>query len=480
MLKFLRRKSSASRLFVIGLDCAAPELMFEPDPRVGYGGWRKELPNLDYLMSHGAYGDLETCIPAITVPAWSVMTASKDPGTLGVYGFRNRADWTYDNMTIATSSAIKEDRVWDLLGRAGKQVIVVGVPAMFPVKPVNGLAIGCFLTPSTRSAYTYPPELATEISNWVGEYLVDVPQFRTENKDFLLKQIYEMTDKRFQVVKHLVQEKPWDFFMFVEMGPDRLHHGMWKFMDPQHPKHEPGNRYIDSIRDYYPALDERVGELLGLLDDRTAILVVSDHGAKRMDGGICVNEWLWRNGYLAFKEDPPAGRLTPFEKLEVDWSRTKAWGSGGYYGRVFLNVEGREPMGIIPQGQYEGVRDELITKFAALTDPAGRNIGTQTYKPEGIYQTVRNCAPDLLVYFGNLYWRAVGSLGHGGYYTFENDTGPDDANHAQQGVFVYHDPQRSLGGQRLTGLQIMDIAPMILQYFGMPVPADMQGKLVKV
>jgi predicted AlkP superfamily phosphohydrolase/phosphomutase len=408
------------------------------------------------------------------------MTSSKDPGTLGIYGFRNRADWSYDNMSIATSAYVKEDRVWDILGRAGKQVIMMGVPAMYPVKPVNGVSIGCFLTPNTRnSTYTYPPELGAEINSWVGEYLVDVPQFRTEDKDFLLRQIYDMSDRRFKVIKRLMQEKPWDFFMFVEMGVDRIHHGLWKYMDPTHPKHPGQNPYLHAIRDYYRAIDEKVGEVLSLLDDDTALMVVSDHGAKPMLGGICVNEWLWRNGYLAFKDPPPEGRLTPFEKMEIDWSRTKAWGSGGYYGRVFINVEGREPAGCVPRSEYEALRDELVSRFAAITDPSGRNIGTVAYKPETSYQVVRNYAPDLLVYFGDLYWRAVGSLGHGGIHTFDNDTGPDDANHDRPGVFVFYDPRQSLGGKRLAGLEIMDFAPTVLEYFGLPVPADMQGRVIK-
>ena len=87
----------ARKVFVIGLDCAAPELVFER--------WRDLLPNLNRLMSRGVYGNLASCTPAITVPAWSVMTSSKDPGTLGIYGFRNRADWSYDKMSIATGSA---------------------------------------------------------------------------------------------------------------------------------------------------------------------------------------------------------------------------------------------------------------------------------------------------------------------------------------------------------------------------------------
>ena len=168
------------KVLVIGLDCAEPSLVFDR--------WREELPNLNRLMSGGVYGNLESCIPAITVPAWSVMMSSQDPGQLGIYGFRNRADYSYDKMMIATGSAVKVDRVWDIVSRAGKQVVTVGVPGSYPPRPVNGVMVGCFLTPNTtKSQYTYPPELKDQIASWVGEYQVDVPQFRTEDKDFLLQ-----------------------------------------------------------------------------------------------------------------------------------------------------------------------------------------------------------------------------------------------------------------------------------------------------
>jgi ATP sulfurylase len=458
------------KVLVIGLDCAEPSLVFDR--------WRNELPNMNRLVSGGVYGNLESCIPAITVPAWSVMTSSRDPGQLGIYGFRNRADYSYDKMTIATGSAVKADRVWDILSRAGKQVITVGVPGSYPPRPVNGIMVGCFLTPNTTKAqYTYPPELKDQIASWVGEYQVDVPQFRTEDKDFLLKQIYDMTDQHFVVVKKLLTEKPWDFFMFVEMGVDRIHHGMWKYTDPAHPKYVPGNKWQNSIRDYYKKLDDYIGEVLALVPQDTVVLVVSDHGAKTMHGGIAVNEWLIRNGWLALKDQAPK-TLTPFEKVEVDWAKTRAWGSGGYYGRVFLNVAGREPQGIIPQADYERVRDELARALESIPAPDGRNIGTVAFKPEKIYKQVNNIAPDLVVYFGNLDWRAVGSLGLGGVYTFENDTGPDDANHAQQGMFILYDPAQSGGGKR-TQAHIMDIAPTVLDHLGLPVPRDMNGNIIK-
>jgi ATP sulfurylase len=462
-------RSGKPKVLIIGLDCAAPQLVFDQ--------WRDELPNLKGLMEAGIYGELKSTVPPITVPAWSSMMSSKDPGQLGFYGFRNRADYSYERMSIATSRAVKEDRVWDILSRAGKKVVLVGVPQTYPPEPINGCMITSFLTPSTESQYTYPPALKGEIEDLVGKYMLDVENFRTDDKDWLLGQIYRMTEQHFRVAKYLLREKEWDFFMMVEMGPDRMHHGFWKYHDPTHPKHKPGNPYQNAIRDYYRYVDGEIGQMLESVDDETVVIVVSDHGAKKMDGGICINEWLRREGYLVLKEEPGEG-LVPLEKVEVEWDKTQAWGAGGYYGRLFLNVQGREPRGTIAPEDYEQVRDELREKLAGITDPEGNNIGTVAYRPQDIYSEIKGIPPDLIVYFGDLYWRSVGSFGHGGIYVSENDTGPDDANHAQEGLFIMYDPKRKQRGQRIQGLHLMDVAPTVLNLMAIPIPEDMEGKVV--
>jgi predicted AlkP superfamily phosphohydrolase/phosphomutase len=469
-----KRKQKEPKILVIGLDCGAPQLVFDL--------WRDQLPHLRSLMERGVYGDLMSSIPAITVPAWSSMLASKDPGTLGFYGFRNRADYSYDKMTIATGAAVKDKRVWDYLGEAGKQVIVVGVPQTYPIRPVNGYLISSFLTPSVQKQYTHPNELRYEIDRVLEgqEYDVDVRQFRTDDKDYLLQQIYAMNEKQFKVMRYLLESKPWDFFMFVDMGVDRIHHGMWVFHDTTHPKHQPGNRYQHAIRDYYIHLDRQIGTLLERVPDDTRILVVSDHGVKGMHGGICINEWLRREGYLTLQAEPEGEGLIPFEKVAVDWDRTQVWGSGGYYARIFMNVAGREPQGTIPAADYEGFRDRLAEAIRAIPAPDGTPIGTRVFKPQEVYRQVTNTPPDLIVYFGDLSWRSVGSFGHGDIYTFENDTGPDDANHAENGMVILVDPQVEGRGRRLTPPpQLMDVAPTILEMFGLPIPADMQGRPIR-
>src|SRR5262245_28589045 len=100
-------------------------------------------------------------------------------------------------------------------------------------------------------------------------------------------------------------------------------------MDPEHHKYEAGNPFESAIRDYYRYLDGELAQLLDLVPRDTLVLVVSDHGSKRMDGGICFNEWLMREGFLTLKDPPKVP--TPIGKVAIDWSKTKAWGDGGYY-----------------------------------------------------------------------------------------------------------------------------------------------------
>ena len=101
------------RVMIIGLDCAEPSLVL--------GRYRDQLPTLSALADAGAYGRLESVVPPITVPAWSCMMSSRTPGDLGIYGFRNRADHSYDGLFIANGAAVKEPRLWDIVGAGASE-----------------------------------------------------------------------------------------------------------------------------------------------------------------------------------------------------------------------------------------------------------------------------------------------------------------------------------------------------------------------
>ena len=120
--------------------------------------------------------------------------------------------------------------------------------------------------------------------------MTDVPAFRNHDKERIRRDAEEMTDKRFRLAEQLLTTRPWDLFFMVEMGTDRIQHALW--------------RSQDAVLDYYRLVDERLGRLLRLVDDDTVVLVVSDHGAKSMDGCLHVNEWLRSRGYLTLRVEP--------------------------------------------------------------------------------------------------------------------------------------------------------------------------------
>jgi predicted AlkP superfamily phosphohydrolase/phosphomutase len=454
------------RLALIGLDCGTPELLFER--------FADDMPTLTKLREQALWGPLRSIDPPISIPAWACMLSGRNPGDLGVYGMRNRSDHSYNGMAFATSKAFKPPRLWDLLGEAGRDSIVLAVPGTYPPTPLRGCMVSCFLTPSTDVQFTWPAELRDEVQRVTGGYVIDVPGFRKDLEP-VSQGMFDMTEQRFELAAHMARTRDWDLLAFVDIGPDRLQHSFWKYCDPSHPKYQPGNRHQHVFRDYYRALDRHLERFLEALPDDTAVVVASDHGGQPMIGGFCFNEWLQREGLLTLQEQPD--KPVPLAKAKVDWSRTIAWGEGGYYGRLFLNVEGREPNGIVPAAEYETVRQQLIDKLEALTDHQGQPMGTRALRPEEVYEQVNGIPPDLIVYFGNLRWRSVGSVGLGqGLYTFENDIGPDDCNHSHRAVFL-------LAGDGLpTGyrddLDMMDVAPTLQALFGLPRQPGQRGRVL--
>ena len=452
------------KICVLGLDCATPEIVFSDE----------RLLNLRRLMDLGVYGQLESVVPPITVPAWMCMCTSQDPGSLGIYGFRNRSDHSYDKLAFATSASIKTLTIWDHLAREGKKSIIVGVPPNYPPRRVNGVSIGCFLTPDpVKNDFAYPPGLKAKITELVGEYPVDVKEFRTDRKDWLKQEIFNMSRKQWQVVRWLLTEQEWDYFHFVDIGLDRMHHGFWDYFDPKHVQFEPGNAYQDAIPEYYRWLDEQIGSVLELLDDDTIVLVLSDHGAQRLEGGFAINEWLVREGLLVLNEYPKS--LTPFEELNVNWSKTKVWGDDGYYARVFFNVQGREPQGLVSASGYESFQNEMKSRLETLPGDDGRPLNPRVFKPKEIYRNIRNVAPDLIVHLGGLHWRSTGTVGHSNLHVHENDTEQESCNHARNGMFILTAPNCPLNGE-YAGASLLDIAPTLLELAGHEIPGTMQGR----
>jgi predicted AlkP superfamily phosphohydrolase/phosphomutase len=457
--------SGRRRLLIIGLDGVTPGFLFDRFLPV--------MPNVRRLLEHGLHGALRTTDPPISVPAWPVMFTGVDPGTLGLYGFRHRRPGTYGDMYIPTSRNLPVPTFWQILSDRGRRVAVIGMPLGYPAPVVNGLYISDFLTPPDSDETTYPSSLAEELEREFGPYQFDVV-FRSKERTQLAEDLVAMTKQRFQIAAALYAREPWDVFAVHEIGTDRLNHAYWKHFDPSHPAFVAGNPYEHLAERYYALLDQGIGELVALSDDRTDIVIVSDHGAMAMRGCFCINQWLEERGYLVLRH-PAKEPGIPIEQMDVDWKRTTAWGAGGYYARIFFNVRGREPEGTVALTDTPRLRARIQADLAKLHDADGAPIPTRVLDPREIYATVRGEAPDLIVYFDELKLRAAGTMGHPGLILTENDTGPDDAVHSFDGVFVVSRPSLETA-QVLPELAIRDVTPILLEMLGEPIPAHIQGR----
>ena len=455
---------SRNRLVVIGLDSASPEFLFDR--------CRKVMPNMDRLIRSGVRAPLRTSDPPISIPAWAVMFTGVDPGGLGLYGFRHRLDHSYFRTYGPTSTNLPVPTLWETLSARGRRVCVIGMPLGYPPPAVNGLYISDFLTPADATETTHPPSLRGELEQKYGRYVFDVT-FRAEEREQLYREIVRMTQVRFAIAEDLYEREPWDVFAIHEIGTDRLHHAYTKYFDPAHEAYVPGNRFERVLDDYYRIVDQGIGRILAHVDDRTTICVVSDHGSMPMAGCFCINQWLAERGYLSY--GPVSKPGTSLEAANPDWAKTKVWGAGGYYARLFFNVKGRDPSGIVAPEEVPALKARIAADLAGIRRPDGSSFPVRILEPSGIYRSVRGDPPDLMLYFDDLRWRSAGTVGHPSDFLKENDTGPDDAVHAREGVFLL---ARGRGGSEavLPPQEIIDVTPTLLAVMGEPIPSAIEGK----
>jgi predicted AlkP superfamily phosphohydrolase/phosphomutase len=451
------------KILVIGLDSASPEILFTDE----------RLENIRRIMEFGCYGRLESVIPSEAVPAWISMATSQDPGSLGVYGANNRVDHSYDGLKAVDSRSVQEIAIWDYLASAGKRSILIGVPPIYPLRKINGIAIGdAFTIPPELADFAYPAEVKEEVINLVGEYPVDVENSRTTEKELLHEQIFTMSRKQFQLVRHFLETQDWDYFQFVDTGLDLIQRRFWQYFDPEHRDYESDNSYKTIIPDYYHFLDEQIGQILELLSDDTVVLIVSTSGIHRLDGGFCLNEWLVNAGLLALNNYPE--KITPFHLLDVNWEKTKVWGEGDGSAQIFLNVRGREPHGVIEPQDCLSLRDNLKANLEATLDDLGEPIGTLVFKPEEIYQKISRLAPDLFVRFGDA-WQSISAVGYHNLHVRDESSISDGCCFRRFGAFILAAANNPLSGE-IHDAHLLNIAPTLLDLAGYEIPASMQGK----
>lgn len=471
---------------VIGLDCL--------DPRLAFQEYAEVMPHLTALRQAGGWGKLRSITPPITMPAWSCALSGRDPGALGVYGFRNRGTWGYGDQpgdqVLATGASIRVPRAFEQVAATGKRAICLSIPGTYPPPQKPNLdLVSCFLAPELSPKAVSSPQFYDLLQKVAPTYQIDVRDFRTDRKDDIQKQCTEMMQARFDAADALLADAnargadSWAFFMLVEIGTDRMHHAFWSVCRPEHPRYTPDTRWQNALRDYYALADVGIGRILQHLRDDDAVIVMSDHGARALYGGMCTNQWLIQEGYLVLKNGASAAlkagtKLTPDL---IDWSHTKAWGDGGYYARIFLNVQGREPQGIVPRHAYAALRQEIAAKAenfdfqftspnAALRPPER----TKVFRCEDLYPQVNGYPPDLMIFWGNLDYRSIGTLGWPGLVIEQNDSGPDEANHDWDGVYVGRHARLPKG--ELSGLSLLDVGPTLCALAGAAPLPNAQGR----
>lgn len=453
-----------TRVCIVGLDCLSPRLLFD--------NYWELLPNFRRLAADSLTTELMSCDPPITVPAWAAMLTGTDPGSLGVYGFRDRADHGYHTRRLASSLSYHQPPLWTILSQHQIRSRLLGIPQTYPPKPMLGYMVTGCLTPQHAAVTTYPPALADEVQALSGGYAFDAGDFRDLDPAALVDTVQAQSAAAFRLARAWIGRDDWQFFMMVDMGPDRLHHALWRYCCADHPRHVPAHPLAAALRDYYVQLDGWLGGILAGLRPDDVVMVVSDHGAQAMRGGVAINQWLQQRGDLVLKDSAPT--TGPLQMDAVDWPRSRAWADGGYVGRIYFNVAGREPAGVLRPDAVPAFAAELGAALAALHDGSGP-WNTVVHQPHTLYREVRGVPPDLLVYFDNLRQRAVGSLGHPSLFVTDNDTGPDGANHAHAGVLLLRDGR---GARRPRAASLLDIAPTVLTHFGIPVPAHMLGHAI--
>ena len=268
--------------------------------------------------------------------------------------------------------------------------------------------------------------------------------------------------------------------------PDRVAHVFWRLRDPLHPAYDAAlaRRYGDVLEKSYQTMDAIVGEAARGLEPRDVLLVLSDHGFATWRRSVNYDSWLVDQGYLVLKGDAHRQNLEAlFSKGQfwesVDWGKSRAYAMG--LGDIYINLRGREKDGLVlPGAPYETLRDEIIRKLLALTDPKdGQRAVSRVFKREQVYRRFDpRLIPDLIVTNRPPYrvsWQA--SLGVPTGTVFEDNRDVWSGDHCSldpdlvRGVFFSSRPFRTQG---VPG--IADVTASVRVLLGAPAPSDAAGR----
>jgi predicted AlkP superfamily phosphohydrolase/phosphomutase len=518
------------RVLVICLDGATFDLL---DPWIA----SDRLPALKRFVDQGVKGTLASVVPPVTAPAWASFMTGKNPGKHGVYYFVNR-DPEADRAAFVDSRSRSGKVLWDLLGEAGKRVLVLNVPTTYPPDAVNGALISDFLTPPGKRDFTFPASLADELEERFGTYplhlktLMFSPGLSVPNAERLLRELRHEAKVKFDVAHYLLERHEADFCILHLLGTDRVQHELWRIFDPQGRERDErmARHCAESVIEYFAQVDSEIQRLSESFGRDATVFIISDHGFGAMRKVIDLNVWLLENGYIETRPDV-ASRLKSalwrrgltkevFTKLalhtlfrygagiaaripdesifksmlflarrgdggrllfsfdDVDWTRTKAYAPVGM-GTINVNLRGREPQGSVSPGdEYQSLKEEIAEKLRSLQDPeTGERIAADVYLREDVYHGPHlHRAPDVLFLPNRSGLFAGGMTGFfSNRWIFENKAWP--GHHRMEGILLARG-KRLRQGTRIDGARLIDLAPTILYLMGSRIPTDMDGRVL--
>jgi len=513
------------KVLVIGMDGATFDLI---DPWIDKGG----LPVLEQCIKKGTRSNLRSTPLSNSAQAWSSFITGKNPGKHGIYDFFETRPESY-GVRFLNASFRKGKSLWRLLSEAGKKVGLMNVPITYPPETVNGFLIPGLDAPGIDPGFAYPRGLMDEIDQHVGRYILEAGiwgHIRRGRPDIALQKLLEMVRVRTMAAKYLMQSREWDLFVVVYTATDKVQHHFWKYIDPTRPEFHNTPPHANAIFQVYQEIDKAIGELVDVAEDAT-IIIMSDHGAGPSSRRtMYINRWLNREGFLRFTDggriSGEIGRLRyrllertnneikkriprkakeimlrrfPGLRDRVDsvlflpgilWSCTVSY-SRENHPAIFINTAGREPEGIVQPGeQYETIRADIIGKLQNLKCPeTGERVVGRIFKREEVYHGPETFkAPDIIFQWNRFsYVHRPSGMGLNGNFletlddrallSSENTIRPSGI-HRDDGILVgFGDPTRK--GQIIEGASIYDVAPTILYLLGMPVPDDMDGRVLR-
>ncbi|MGH2702718.1 MAG: alkaline phosphatase family protein [Actinomycetota bacterium] len=405
-----------SKVLILGLD-GVGHPMLEPAFAAGHA------PRLKRILDDGASGVLKSTVPPYTPPGWTSIFTGVNPGRHGIFGFQLGNAQRPGG--LVRLERVQAPALWGAANAQGKSVGVFNVPLTYPAPRVQGFAVSGMMTPGEGtelpSEATFPAELGPDIARVADGYEIDIPvnyNVDWKSTDIIERLSRNLTKKR-RVLSWLLEGHDIDFLFAVIESPDRLMHVHYKYLDPscEHFGRPEAGPIRERAWAFLDELDEMIGDMLKWVGPDGFTITASDHGFGPKDKDVNINVALRQWGMLSVgglgaatkssgmrKLVRSARKVLPknaFEKAagraQIDWSRTKAFGAPVPQQGVYINLEGREPHGCVPQDSYDAVREEIIDRLLDLTDPDdGRPVVDRVFRREEVMDGPEaQLAPDL-------------------------------------------------------------------------------------